>query len=129
MIRRPPRSTLFPYTTLSRPGPPAGARSELVSGGEQGGPPSRAGPAHVRQPHLAAGDQLAVVGPGEQHLPELLGAALLHRLGDDLQPPLGHRADEVGVVVDAAGELPAVRPRHLRPDAGRGPDDRARTAI
>ena len=46
----------------------------------------RAGQRHVLQPHLPAGDQLAVVGPGEQHLPELLGAALLDRLGDDVEP-------------------------------------------
>src|SRR3712207_8795080 len=44
MIRRPPRSTLFPYTTLFRSGrgcgPPAGSRREPVSGGGQGGPSS-----------------------------------------------------------------------------------------
>src|SRR3989442_2704328 len=35
MIRRPPRSTLFPYTTLfrSRPGPPAWALSGTPAGG------------------------------------------------------------------------------------------------
>src|SRR3989442_5925013 len=29
MIRRPPRSTLFPYTTLFRSGPPVGLEQEL----------------------------------------------------------------------------------------------------
>src|SRR6266480_5345854 len=33
MIRRPPRSTLFPYTTLFRPRPPAAGRRR---GGRQG---------------------------------------------------------------------------------------------
>src|SRR2546422_4512190 len=40
MIRRPPRSTLFPYTTLFRsqqvgPGPPSPAGERRVHGGEQ----------------------------------------------------------------------------------------------
>ena len=37
--------------------------------------------------------------------PELLGAPLLDRLGGDVDSALGHRAEEVGVVVDPAGEL------------------------
>src|SRR3712207_8847132 len=37
MIRRPPRSTLFPYTTLFRS---AGSRRERASGGGRGGPHS-----------------------------------------------------------------------------------------
>src|SRR3712207_8341877 len=35
MIRRPPRSTLFPYTTLFRSGEPPGARPEPGKGGPQ----------------------------------------------------------------------------------------------
>src|SRR6266702_7828300 len=35
MIRRPPRSTLFPYTTLFRSGPPAGSRHRHT--GQHGG--------------------------------------------------------------------------------------------
>src|SRR3712207_7644227 len=45
MIRRPPRSTLFPYTTLFRSaplGPPPGHRLEQVAGA---GPPGRGEPA------------------------------------------------------------------------------------
>src|SRR3989454_7392306 len=43
MIRRPPRSTLFPYTTLFRSGVPHGAhsspfRAERLGGAESGGP-------------------------------------------------------------------------------------------
>src|SRR2546426_6373789 len=42
MIRRPPRSTLFPYTTLFRsrppPEPPQRARHELLRGGALRGP-------------------------------------------------------------------------------------------
>src|ERR1043166_6148118 len=40
MIRRPPRSTLFPYTTLFRSGLPGGPRSprSVPRDGEQGGP-------------------------------------------------------------------------------------------
>src|SRR2546422_8440331 len=43
MIRRPPRSTLFPYTTLFRSGPGADGRVEpdLVPGGDHGYIPHR----------------------------------------------------------------------------------------
>src|SRR3712207_7223592 len=34
MIRRPPRSTLFPYTTLFRSAGPSSALLELIGGGE-----------------------------------------------------------------------------------------------
>src|SRR3712207_8561580 len=44
MIRRPPRSTLFPYTTLFRSGDPSGGRTEIgqlhhaaIAGGHGGG--------------------------------------------------------------------------------------------
>src|SRR3712207_7099381 len=40
MIRRPPRSTLFPYTTLFRSQPEGGRRAP-----RQGGPPDRGQPA------------------------------------------------------------------------------------
>src|SRR3712207_7641537 len=40
MIRRPPRSTLFPYTTLFR-----SRRGRRALGRERGGAPGRAGPA------------------------------------------------------------------------------------
>src|SRR2546422_2793140 len=45
MIRRPPRSTLFPYTTLFRSRAPGGGR------------PARGGPAHRGLPHRAVPDR------------------------------------------------------------------------
>src|SRR6266540_5671414 len=49
MIRRPPRSTLFPYTTLFRSSPPAPSRSAArgVASGD-GPPPARLRPAPAR---------------------------------------------------------------------------------
>src|SRR2546428_9280989 len=44
MIRRPPRSTLFPYTTLFRSAPPSVERKRIVwlgSGGRGGAPTTR----------------------------------------------------------------------------------------
>src|SRR5262245_64227336 len=46
MIRRPPRSTLFPYTTLFRSLPPPRARSEGRHGALAGGPEVRARSRH-----------------------------------------------------------------------------------
>src|SRR3712207_7582839 len=57
MIRRPPRSTLFPYTTLFRSGPdlpppdPGLAAGLAVAAEEQGVAPGRGG----RGPHQASG--------------------------------------------------------------------------
>src|SRR6266568_5847117 len=48
MIRRPPRSTLFPYTTLFRSGPAPGARLAPVEGSAPAGelaPDARQAPA------------------------------------------------------------------------------------
>src|SRR2546425_6077553 len=45
MIRRPPRSTLFPYTTLFRSSPSPGAGGSRFSSSDS---PSRAGPAPRR---------------------------------------------------------------------------------
>src|SRR5256885_9805555 len=47
MIRRPPRSTLFPYTTLFRsPGPGRGPADLWPAVGQPGAPPHAAGRAH-----------------------------------------------------------------------------------
>src|SRR5690606_39704917 len=40
MLRRPPRSTLFPYTTLFRPGPPAARTTRAGRTPPPGGSPS-----------------------------------------------------------------------------------------
>src|SRR3712207_7415953 len=53
MIRRPPRSTLFPYTTLFRSPPPAGRRERGAALDDLG-----ARPAAGRAPRPARGDPL-----------------------------------------------------------------------
>src|SRR3712207_6882174 len=64
MIRRPPRSTLFPYTTLFRSGRPHGRRAR-ATGGPAGGPRGRA--CRARPPAPREG-----VGPrSEEHTSEL----------------------------------------------------------
>src|SRR2546426_1376285 len=74
MIRRPPRSTLFPYTTLFRSVWPAGARAEpdsaRASDAARGAVPTRARRAPHESPEAlrrlgAAGDVLAL-GPGDR---------------------------------------------------------------
>src|SRR3712207_9002285 len=68
MIRRPPRSTLFPYTTLFRSGPPLGV--------EHGGQRRRtahaerapSGHGRVEEPDHRAGRQ---TGRSEEHTSEL----------------------------------------------------------
>src|SRR3712207_7368206 len=69
MIRRPPRSTLFPYTTLFRsevPGGTGGAETELVlQDRERGGRL-----ADLRGGHDAGGHQCQDGGPGGGALPQ-----------------------------------------------------------
>src|SRR2546429_7041855 len=67
MIRRPPRSTLFPYTTLFRSDRAAGAeRNEQVRHFPFGLPPNlRAGGSHVGE------DVLLVLVRSEEHTSEL----------------------------------------------------------
>src|SRR2546426_2203039 len=61
MIRRPPRSTLFPYTTLFRSGRVDGPDLEPVAGhGKETGGAHRADPVGVAQGRLVAG--AAVLG-------------------------------------------------------------------
>src|SRR2546422_1308964 len=68
MIRRPPRSTLFPYTTLFRSGGGPGARDRARRGGARGerraGPPDREPEAPGRAPprHLEAARVLPLGG-------------------------------------------------------------------
>ena len=65
MIRRPPRSTLFPYTTLFRSGPVAAAAAGGTTAGESPPAPSRDGraePRIARRPGDAAVAARLVVG-------------------------------------------------------------------
>src|SRR5437016_11126596 len=73
MIRPPPRSTLFPYTTLFRSEPQApvpAARGQRLTVGRQGNGPDRGGVAPQRLPAAVAGPHR----PGqrsEEHTSEL----------------------------------------------------------
>jgi hypothetical protein len=58
-----------------------------LAGGPGVGPPGVSGlggGVDVLQPHLAASHRLAILGAGDHDLPQLLGAALLDRLGHHL---------------------------------------------
>src|SRR2546425_5672690 len=83
MIRRPPRSTLFPYTTLFRsqscPDDPARRHRPVQAGQRHARPPcGRFGPAPSRRDPATRG---AVGGPGrprsEEHTSELQSLAYL----------------------------------------------------
>src|SRR2546429_9803084 len=77
MIRRPPRSTLFPYTTLFRSTPRRGPKRKTVVVREPGPPRSRASPVR-RRPDLFA--DLAVQGAeGVDHGVDGAGAGLEDR--------------------------------------------------
>src|SRR3712207_7990376 len=76
MIRRPPRSTLFPYTTLFRSGPLGAVRTTLRP--SLGGPrrPTRVGhhehPQRAGEPVLRSRlEQLLAVPRSEEHTSEL----------------------------------------------------------
>src|SRR5687768_17695256 len=75
MIRRPPRSTLFPYTTLFRSGPSAGATGAAGAAGERGarGEARRADLRRRRRPGQAAADRggRAQDRRSEEHTSEL----------------------------------------------------------
>src|SRR5688572_31032411 len=61
MIRRPPRSTLFPYTTLFRSGEQAAARRRAQRGARQ----------CLREPQPFAGQPIDVGRRSEEHTSEL----------------------------------------------------------
>src|SRR5687768_18219884 len=71
MIRRPPRSTLFPYTTLFR----SRRREEQPQGGERGEPPAcRPAPPHPRREQVQHAGQRGPrhqVPRSEEHTSEL----------------------------------------------------------
>src|SRR3712207_7879770 len=71
MIRRPPRSTLFPYTTLFR-SPLAGGQS--LSGAGAGDDPPREDSDDLPEDHGAGGGALGIAQPdlrSEEHTSEL----------------------------------------------------------
>src|SRR3712207_6866256 len=55
MIRRPPRSTLFPYTTLFRSAGGDGGEGEGAAAGGVAPPPSRPDPLHLPSPRPRPG--------------------------------------------------------------------------
>src|SRR2546427_9274702 len=65
MIRRPPRSTLFPYTTLFRSGHVAGGARPGVDG------PTEGATHGARQPQIQQRRAMAEVGRSEEHTSEL----------------------------------------------------------
>src|SRR2546425_1900765 len=74
MIRRPPRSTLFPYTTLfrSHPAPAArGARADAAA------LLLRRRPRRPREPHAGAEPRAVAVGRSEEHTSELQSLAYI----------------------------------------------------
>src|SRR3712207_7135465 len=70
MIRRPPRSTLFPYTTLFRSSPPGDARRGGVAPEPQGARPARGARRPRREGGLPRGPDVARVR-SEEHTSEL----------------------------------------------------------
>src|SRR2546425_6663439 len=84
MIRRPPRSTLFPYTTLFRSAPPGGARHGVETGSAGRGVPdgiyvdNRCAP--PRRTEVATSTAVGGRGPprrSEEHTSELQSLAYL----------------------------------------------------
>src|SRR6266581_4580734 len=91
MIRRPPRSTLFPYTTLFR-SPPAPSRSGRRAGGG----------ATARNPPSAAGRR------SEEHTPELQSPVhLVCRLLLEKKKPPGRHRGAPRLKTDARDRGPA----------------------
>src|SRR2546430_12960321 len=74
MIRRPPRSTLFPYTTLFRSHPGPRTRRTITSPGSRDGswlPPDHAAGAKLRCLRLLRAIRCAISPRSEEHTSEL----------------------------------------------------------
>src|SRR5262245_64327104 len=72
VIRRPPRSTLFPYTTLFRSDPDRGAGDPRGADGGRRQPRAGFDPEHRRAPaHPGAGRDEGDRGRSEEHTSEL----------------------------------------------------------
>src|SRR5688572_2078317 len=126
MIRRPPRSTLFPYTTLFRSGADAARRGAL---GDQ------AAPARLR-PLLGAGAVARLRGPLRRHRHRLLHAGRARSRRDSRALPEGSRTGtpwsrrrtHLPAHLDAAGrDALGGRPVRQGPLAHHGDAGRPRT--
>src|SRR5256885_9310418 len=108
MIRRPPRSTLFPYTTLFRSLHDAAGRLEVVE--------DRLVAGEALEPHHLFGEERAVVAELDVALARNVSEALVERHEGSLTLSEGQ-----------LGEPPAHRGRELEavPRAGRADDDAA----
>jgi hypothetical protein len=95
----------------------------MLAGGPGVGPPGVSGlggGVDVLQPHLAASHRLAILAAGDHDLPQLLGMALLDRLGNHLN---GHGDTK------SSGAAPGVTRRRLWQISGNAPPTaRARQA-
>src|SRR5256885_7318075 len=97
MIRRPPRSTLFPYTTLFR------SLHDLDGRPRSADPPTQ----RLPLPGGETADLEGLVERSEEHTPELQSPCNLVRrvlLEKKIQHDLSYRHDRVGQVA-VAGEL------------------------
>src|SRR5688572_31864829 len=99
MIRRPPRSTLFPYTTLFRSAG-GGIPHPLGDGGEQGDAEGRVGLDQVEEDLPVDGEQRAVgLGRSEEHTSELQSQSnlvcrlLLEKKKKDRNDDLRHKLE------------------------------------
>src|SRR5437879_12899253 len=72
----------------------------------------------VLQADLPPRHQLAVLGPRNVDLPELLGGALVNRFRDHPNSTPDQRTREAGDVVDPDRELPTFQHRRRRAHAG-----------
>src|SRR5437588_4982704 len=109
MIRRPPRSTLFPYTTLFRSQPPKGATRKQEGVGRKEPPPPRAGRASGKRGGIRRDDaqdaarsqELATATDARDRVVEVLHHVSHH---DGVIPRLGVVLVE-RLLVDAEAEL------------------------
>src|SRR5256884_2248706 len=99
MIRRPPRSTLFPYTTLFRSQPRVARARHVVVGGDH-----RRGSGELRQPGGVVIQRGYVGGEGG------VGAAQRRATGPRAQQQEFPRRAALGGVVSAGTGLVTVRP-------------------
>src|SRR5699024_509359 len=130
--RRAPWSSSMPSR---RPRPGRSARTRCGSGRRDSPGRARRSLSGVRQGHvlqaqLTAGELLAGGGIGDDDLPQLLAPTLVEGAGLDVDPGAGARTQEVGGVVDADGEFPAISHGLTGADAGGAFDDgRVDTAV